>query len=460
MEIQQHPLRVHLPVANTSVQSPSRVAPVLKFVVVMYLLGMVILSVEQFLALPQNLSSVDFWNLLFLPVCWLYLIYLRQPIRFPYALGMWFVFLGSFIGTFSSYDPLASLIFITKEIYLYIWFVTLVSVFASLEPGVLRRILLVWLAVAVLHGVLLVAEFVLPNFYEFMLSVLKRVGTVDPRYVGRVGGLFENPVWAALFQLMGFVPLLLGNFRRELTLFLGMALVLSILATASLGALTSLLIASVVAVFLLWLIGGHLKFLVWLAAVVTFAAGLFFVSINLFPDVRARLEHLTTDRAAHTANERLFLWGGGTEVLFSPQAILGVGPNNYRDFLENKTLHNDPLEFGVERGIIGLLGLVLLFGEALNSAIKILRHQIKSGETARPSGVIFLAMLVAILLESNAHQTFHYRMMWVSLALLESTLFRMMLSSAARRVASGSKRFPQGSSLLMDRRDPSAVEAG
>ena len=336
---------------------------------------------------------------------------------------MWFILLGSFIGTFSATNPLASIIFITKEVYLYIWFVTLVSVFASLEPGLVRRILLVWLAVAVLHGALLVAEFILPNFYAYMLSVLGRIGIVDPRYLGRAAGLWDDPVWAALFQLMGFVPLLLVGLRRELSLLLGMVLLLSILATASLGALTSLLGASVVAVFVLLLMGGHLKSLVWLAAILTLSAGLFLFTISQFPDVLASLQHLTTDRAAHTAEERLHLWGGGTAVLFSPKAILGVGPNNYRDFLENKTLHNDTLEFGVERGVIGLLGLALLAGEALNSAVKILLKQIKSGDTARPSGVFFLAMLFGIFLESNAHQIFHFRSVWLGLALLEATRY-------------------------------------
>lgn len=454
----------HLPAASAVARPPGRLTPVLRFAVVTYLLGVVILCVEQFLALPQNLSSVDFWNLLFFPVCWLYLIYMRRPIRFPYALGMWFILLGSFVGTFFSFDPLASIIFITKEVYLYAWFVTLVSVFASLEPDLVRRILLVWLAVAVLHGVLLVAEFVSPNFYGFFISALGKIGIVDARYVGRPAGFFEDPVWAALFQLMGFVPLLLGGLRRGLSLFLGTVLLSSILATASLGALGSLLGASVVAVVLLLLMGRHLKFLVWLAAVMACAVGLIYITINLLPDVRARLEHLTTDRAAHTAGERLHIWGGGTEVLFSREAILGVGPNNYRDFLEDKTLHNDTLEFGVERGVIGLLGLVLLAGEALNSAVKILLNEIKTGDTARPRGVIFLAMLFGVLLESNAHQIFHFRSVWLGLALLEATLFRMMspsIETAARRVRFWDKRLqrPGKSSNVTDRHEPSAVEA-
>jgi O-antigen ligase len=455
---------IHLLAAGATVQSPGRLTSVLKFIVVMYLLGMVALSVEQFLTLPQNLSLVDFWNMFFLPVCWLYLIRIRQTIRFPFALGMWFILLGSFFGTFISTNPLVSIIFIAKEIYLYIWFITLTAVFTSFEPGLIRRVLLVWTAVVALHGVLLVAEFVSPNFYLFMISFLGRFGTVDTRYFPRATGLFQNPVWAALFELMGFVPLLLGGLRRELSLLLGLVLLLSILATASLGALTSLLGALVVALILLLLMGGHLKFFVWFAAVVTLAAGMFLFTLSQSPVVQTSLEHLTTDRAAHTADERLFLWGGGTNILFSPQSILGVGPNNYRDFLENKTLHNDFLEFGVERGVIGLLGLALLAGEALNSAVKILLNQIKSGDTARPSGVIFLAMLFGVLLESNAHQIFHFRSVWLGLALLETTLFRMKspsIEAAAKRVVLWGARLqsPGKSSPLKDRFGPSSVEA-
>lgn len=450
----------------TAARPPSRLTTMLRLVVAIYVLGTVILSVEQFLKLPSNLSLVDFWSLLFLPICWWYLIRIRQPVRFPYVLGMWFILLGSFIGTFFSFDPLASIVFIAKEVYLYIWFVTLTAVFASLESSLLRRVLLVWTMVVVLHGVMLVAEFVSPNFYGFMISILGSIGNVDSRFLGRPAGLFENPVWAALFQVMGFVPLLLAGFRRELSLLLGMILLLSILATASLGALSALLGASVVAVIVLLLMGGHLKFLVWLATVLTLAAGLFLFTLSQFPDVLARLEHLTTDRAAHTAGERLGLWGSGSEILFSQKSILGVGPNNYRDFLENKTLHNDFLEFGVERGVIGLLGLALLAGEALNSAVKILLQQKKIGDAARPVGVIFLAMLVGAFLESNAHQIFHFRTVWLGLALQEATLIRMMLPPSVKtiiaRVELGSEMLqsPEKSSPSTDRHDPSFVEAG
>jgi len=466
MEPQQYPQNVHPLAASAAARPSSYLSSVLRFVVVTYLSGLVILSVEQFLALPQNLASVDFWNLLFLPLCWLYLIYMRRPIRFPYALGMWFILLGSFIGALFAWNPLASIIFIAKEVYLYVWFITLVAVFASLEPGLVRRILLVWLTVVVLHGILLVAEFVSPNFYGFMNTVLGSIGNVNYRYIGRPPGLFENPVWAAFFEAMGFVPLLLGGLRRELSLLLGMVLLLGILATASLSTLSALLGAFAVGVLLLLLMGNHLKFLGWLATVVIFAAGLFYFTIRQYPDLQARLEHLTTNRAEYTTDQRLDLWQGGSEALLSNKSILGVGPNNYRDSFAGKTLHNDFLEFGVERGVIGLLGLVLLTGEAWNSAVKILLNQIKSGDTARPSGIIFLAMLFGVLLESIANQIFHFRAVWLALALLEATLFRMMMSPssevAAGRVELWGERLesPEKSSPSMDRRDPSAVEAG
>lgn len=424
MQSQLYPKTVSLLGGKTAPQ-PNRLTSILRFVVITYLLGMVILSVEQFLSLPSNLGSVDFWNLLFLPVCWWYLIHTRQAVRFPYILGMWFILLGSFIGTFFSFDPIASFIFLAKEIYLYFWFVTVTLVLTSLEPTVMRRVVLAWATVVVLHGMLLVAEFISPEFYGYIISILDKIGNVDVRYLGRPAGLFENPVWAALFQLMGFVPLLLADFRRELTLLLGIVLLLSILATASLGALSALLGALAIAVLLLLLMGGHMKFLIWLATVAILAAVLFVFTIIQSPDVLARLEHLTTDRAAHTAGERLDLWGSGAEILFSPKSILGVGPSNYRDFFENKTLHNDFLEFGVERGVIGLLGLAIFTGEAWNNATKVLLSQIKSGSMTRPNGVIFIAMLFGILLESNAHQIFHFRSIWLALALLETTHLKM-----------------------------------
>lgn len=440
MHLQSSSNTVSLLQKNTVPPASHQTMVVLRFFVITYLIGMVILSVEQFLSLPSNLGSVDFWNMLFLPVCWWYLVHTRQAIRFPYIVGMWFILLGSFIGTFSSFNPMASFIFLAKEIYLYFWFATVTLVLTSLEQAVVQRVVLAWTTVAVLHGILLVGEFVSPNFYGFVISILGRIGNVDARYLGRPAGLFENPVWAALFQLMGFVPLLLAGLRRELTLLLGVVLLLGILAAASLGAFSALLGGLAVAIFLLLLIGGHTKFLIWLATITVIATGLFLYTISQLPDILARLEHLTTDRAAHTAGERLDLWGSGTEILFSPKSIFGVGPSNYRDFIENKTLHNDFLEFGVERGVIGLLGLALFTGEAWNNAAKILLGQIKSRDTTRPSGVIFIAMLFGVLLESNAHQIFHFRSIWLALALLETTHLKMTSSFTEAVTRQGEER--------------------
>jgi O-antigen ligase len=420
------PLHVPLSTAGAA-QSAGCLSVLLKFAVVTYLVGMLVLSVESFLSLPSNLALVDFWNVIFLPICWLYLIYNRLTVRFPYALAMWLILLGSFIGTLFAFSPVASILVIGKELYLYIWFVTLTSVFASLEPGLMRRVLLIWITVAVLHGGLLVAEFVSPGFYGLMVSTLGSIGTV---YIDRPSGLFENPISAAFFQLIGFVPVLLAGLRRELSLLIAMLLVLSLLATASLGALFGLLAASAVAVMTLVLLGGHMKLLVWLAGSLALAAGLFYFTISLSPDVLARLQHLTTERVQYTTGQRLDLWQGGSEALFSSKSILGVGLDNYRDSFAGKTLHNDFLEFGVERGVIGLLGLLLFGFEAMSSAIKILLNQIKSRSPARPTGIIFIAMLVAALLVSNANQIFHFRILWLGLALQESILLRMMSPSA------------------------------
>ena len=151
MQSQLYPKTVNL-LGGTTAPQPNRLTSILRFVVITYLLGMVILSVEQFLSLPSNLGSVDFWNLLVLPVCWWYVLHTRQAVRFPYILGMWFILLGSFIGTFFSFDPIASFIFLAKEIYLYFWFVTVTLVLTSLEPTVMRRVVLAWTMVVYYTG--------------------------------------------------------------------------------------------------------------------------------------------------------------------------------------------------------------------------------------------------------------------------------------------------------------------
>ena len=88
-----------------------------------------------------------------------------------------------------------------------------------------------------------------------------------------------------------------------------------------------------------------------------------------------------------------------------PDAPWGVGPGSVRglDLNAHETeLHNEPLAFLVERGVIGLFGLLLMWFAMLRLC---------------PRGTQARAMVLAYIFGSFFRETSHYRHFWVFLAL-------------------------------------------
>ena len=403
-------------------------ASLLRALLVIYLLGMLILLPVQFLRLPLNMALIDWWNALALPMAWLYLIRVRQPLGLPYATAMGLILLGGLIGTFSAPNPMSSLVVLLKEVYVYIWFVTLAALLASFPARTLRLLLLVWMGVAILHGLLPAAQFLSPNIWETTQASLNNFGAVDDI---RPAGLFENANATALFQLMGFVPLLLAGPSRKAIVMGGALLFLSIVSTGSLGAVAAFLCGLFIAVIALFVVGGRLGPILKTVVLLTIAGlllgGAFYFAASRDPDLQARFEYFFYGRAEGSAEGRFALWRGGIEMLLRSEApIWGIGPEAFRDLdIREKQLHNDLLAFVVERGVLGVLGLVWLGGTAVSQAFRILRIHKKRLDQAGLVVVIFLAAVIAALVESQTHQIFHARTLWLVLAVQEALLFRM-----------------------------------
>jgi hypothetical protein len=82
----------------------------------------------------------------------------------------------------------------------------------------------------------------------------------------------------------------------------------------------------------------------------------------------------------------------------------------------------------VERGLLGTLGLVSFAIIAVGRAASIFLIANKEPAGARLAVVVFLAAMIAILVESLTHQVFHFRELWLVLALQEALLFKMATS--------------------------------
>ena len=64
----------------------------------------------------------------------------------------------------------------------------------------------------------------------------------------------------------------------------------------------------------------------------------------------------------------------------------------------------------------------------MRRAISILQISGKASERARLEVVVFLAVIIATMVESLTHQLFHTRELWLVLALQEAVFFKMITS--------------------------------
>jgi O-antigen ligase len=410
-------------------------SPLLKCLVMIWLLGMVVLLPLDLLKLPYNATVVDIWVGMGLPIFWLSFACGKQSISLSYTIPMWFILVGSFASTYTAPAQKNSFIVILKEVYAFIWFVTLTAVLVKTNARDLRRLLVAWIGVAFLHGGVIVAQFLSPDFWRFIASL---AGSTKDFELYRPNGLFMNPNWAAVFQLLGFIPIVLVSPSPKVALILGLLLLPTMLLTGSMGAVVAFIAGLTVAILVMSL-SGHLvrmiKTFVSLAIMASLLGGLFYVIASHNERYQEHFEHIFLGRAEKSSESRFDLWRRGKNAFIDNNVFLwGIGPENFRvvDGRDHQ-LHNDILAFAVERGLLGAFGVVLFAIIALSKAVYIARIQHQYPTRARPVVIVFLGAMTAIIVESLTHQTFHFRTLWIFLALQEATLHKMTASKRGWR---------------------------
>jgi hypothetical protein len=406
--------------AGTRAQRPS----LPERVAIVSVMGMLVLLPVQAVDLPLNMAPVDLWNVFGLPLVWMYLLGAQSRVRFPYIGAMWLILLGSLVSMLWVRDASTACVVVLKEVYLYIWFLTVALLLARAHARDLQSILYVWTAMVVLHGIIIIAEFLSPDVWHALASIFGALGKVE---VIRPPGLFDNANGAAFFQLMGFVPILLSCGSSRLTVPLGLLLVLTIIGTGSLGATVGLLAGTLVAFVAMAVAGGDKRRLyrtfVWLLLIGAALWGLHAFMMEYEPSYEERLAYFFYSRAERSAEGRFGLWQSGLTVLSSDWLLWGVGPNNFTDPVSGKMLHNDLLAFTVERGVAGASGLLLFGALATHKALRLLKNS--AGREYAAAGVVFPAVVAAVV-ESQFHQVFHERAFWLVLAVQEALLVKII----------------------------------
>jgi O-antigen ligase len=406
-----------------------------RHIIMLWLYGMLVFLPVKIFHFPFNMELVDLWIVPAIPVFWLSIILGRQTkISMPYIFAILLILIGSTASTYAAVDPAKSLIVVLKEIYLFVWFVTVALILCGLNTEDLRRLMAVWAGVVILHGVLIISQFIWPEIWRITTGFAGQ-SAVYAHF--RPSGLFISEKAgdankAAFFQLSGFVPLVLARPSKRIALLLTTLLFSSILATGSMGTTSAFIAGLITSIIAISFFDINLvlikKYLLQLVIVVSFLAGLFSIVLSQNQDYRDHFEKIIAGRAEKSSGGRFDLWQRGIDAFIDHSVFLwGVGPENFREVDpsgNDNQLHNDFLAFTVERGMVALAGLLLVAVIAISRAVHLLR---KYSQLPQQSGlfiVVFLAILASMLIVSLTHQIFHAREMWLVLAFQEAIYFK------------------------------------
>ena len=361
---------------------------------------------------------------------------------------------GSVLAVTDAESVAASALTLVQDAYLFAWAVALVALLRRRGELLAVRRTTVLVAVAV----------ALACLAESWTHGVHGLGSLLAPSGHRSSASFGNANMAADFLLLGAFTLLglEGRMRRPLAAAAFALLVAGILTTRSNGpliALTSGLLA-----WSLWRARAHGAPIVRLAGVVSLAAAALLVAVWLVAGVgvggtwlRSIAERTLFARVEHSSETRERIWGRLEHRLEAHP--LGIGPGNSsagdveigererKGTLRSKEAHSDYLAYTVERGALGVAGL--LAGIAFLGARVLRGRRALDARTGDPRlgasmHAACVGAFVALLVQSTVIEQLHFRHVWwlvawmwaatgpVEVAASERTVPGRALSAAAQ----------------------------
>lgn len=391
---------------------------------------------------PGQTAVLDGVNVVGLAAFALVVVMWRIPVELPLALPLALVATGSLLAMTGALSLPLALETLAQDLYLYLWFVALVTLLERRGDSVgVRR---AWVVAAVGVALAVLAQsFASGGFPRGMFAARG----------ARPGGTFANPNLCAdylalsVFVTLGLARHLRLRWRVAATALIGLA----VIATRSNGGLISLLAGLVTwAVARAWTAGvpkpaisgwlalGAAGTLLALWAVIGWGAGGGILHRLSTESYFGRVTHSGESRAGiwKHLDETLGRWPLGIGPGNSSARTMRIGENERPDHnLQSKEAHSDYLGYLVERGPIAFLGLLL--GTALVFA-RVIR-------TRRRRDPLWVAALLGALVATTVHATvierLHFRHVWLFLAL--AWALPRERPRAAQPARTGEERWPR-----------------
>lgn len=365
----------------------------------------------------------------------------RASVRLPLGLSYLLILIGGLLGSAQSIAPDVALTALLVDLYVFVWFVIFVNVLIDAGPVLMRSVGVAAVCTGVGVGVLGVAGFVLGNDHVPTILGYDFVDRFE-----RFSGTFRDPNMAGSYLVVSLFVLWASPWpRRSWTKpALAAPILLAIYATRSNTALFALAagVAIVVIVAFIrsrrWAVGVTL-------GVLAAAFALFAIAPTTVIEAPAEAARGLGDTETFSGSLGRFDSSLGGRInrvqetlrLFGPDLVTGIGPSTTNETLFALDapilgeLHNDYVAGLIERGVIGLVGVIAVMATAMWTSIAAARRDRTEiwgwWAPALTGGVASMAVSGLSL------EVLHFRHVWFLFAITFAVAVRAAVAATSDR---------------------------
>jgi O-antigen ligase len=384
---------------------------------------------------PGQSAPVDAVALLFVLFALGGLLWRGRPLQLPAKGALLLIMAASVVATVSSLSLADSLLSLLIEAYLILLLVCVANDLGD-DRRALRAALTVWAVAALVWAAVFISF-----HYQLLPQGLQQLLVENSKGGGaRVAGASRNPNLAASYMMTSFFVLLASPWprRRPARLAVAGCLLLAVYVTGSNGALLGLGAGVAVLAVAACLRGSRtlrqrlaVVGAAMVAGVVLLTAALLVVGVPQVgvSDVQAIASRErggvfagSLGRLDRSVGSRLTIWAqawNGT----GPRVLVGVGPDAAPQIpVATRTLrrglHNDYFAFLIERGVLGLLGLLAFCAIVLRWSGRLLAAPPQDGADGRWKLAGLAGAVFANLVLATSHESLHFRHLWLLFGLV------------------------------------------
>ncbi|MEA2557579.1 MAG: hypothetical protein QOG88_1117 [Actinomycetota bacterium] len=341
-----------------------------------------------------------------------------SPAHLPYASAVALIIIGGAIGTFRSPVALTSTLTLVQDLYLLLWAMVIANVVRT--PTAMRTVVRTWCFTAPLWALALIGY-----------VAASGSGVLDPTTGTRASFAFGDDNGLALYFVAALMVIWASRTPRKPLLRIAVAapLLLAIALTGSLAAILGLLAGVFTVVTITIAIRRDVVAATTFALVALVLCGSLWV--NADPIARwaqssqYALIRNSIGREASSRTGRQLLTREAWDV-YQADGSLGAGPASTKTLLAAdqaayvKEAHDDWTAALVERGVVGLLGVALLFAAFAFRAAKVADPKRLTGAFRRviPAPAALMGAVVTIAVYSVTHEVLHDRTAWAVMGLV------------------------------------------